>query len=100
MTSVAERASRLLLRFYPEPFRSEYGEDVITFVRARATEPRHSTRVGRLRLLTDVLADGIAGAVREHRAIRARQRTAVHPAHDGAATANVYPPEELMVTLA
>jgi len=97
MTSAAERASRLLLRFYPETFRREYGEDVIEFVRARAAEPRYATAGGRTRLLLDVLADGVPGAVREHRALRAQRRTATpYDAHPPF----TLPPEELMVTLA
>jgi len=79
MTSAAERASRLLLRFYPETFRREYGEDVIEFVRARAAEPRYATAGGRTRLLLDVLADGVPGAVREHRALRTQRAMLTRP---------------------
>ncbi|HEX6050360.1 MAG TPA: ABC transporter permease, partial [Gemmatimonadaceae bacterium] len=100
MMSVAERLSRGLLRLYPRRFRVEYGDDVIAFVRARASEPRYATRAGRLRLTVHVVADGLAGAAREQcSAVLNRHRLPMPAASTAALPSNDDPPEELMVTL-
>ena len=99
--SATERLSRALLRLYPRRFRDEFGDDVIAFVHARASEARYATRAGRVRLVVHVLADGLAGAARERCAtVLNRHRLPVPAAIDAALPSTTVPPEELMVTLA
>ena len=95
-----EWAFEVVLRLYPESFHAEFADEMRAFVQARAAESRYASPWGAAHLWIHVLADGLAGAVRE-RAIARRQR------HDAAPAASVssyplpdaYPPEEIMVTL-
>jgi putative ABC transport system permease protein len=96
---LVERAFEIVLRLYPPAFRREFGDEMRTFVRARLTEPRYASPAGRLRLLAQLLLDGMVGLLREHaRSLRLGPTTAdVVAAHSHADPA---PPEEIMATLA
>jgi putative ABC transport system permease protein len=96
-----EWAFDLVLRLYPRPFRHQFGDEMRSFVRERAAEPRYASAWGGVRLWSHILVDGLAGAAREH---LVALRTATHaPAVAGnrrlSARPDAAPPEELMVTL-
>jgi putative ABC transport system permease protein len=97
--TTAERLSRILLRLYPAAFRAEYGDEVIAFVRSRAAEPRYAAGRGAWQLLGHVLADGLAGAVREQAAAGLRRSAARPRTSDAVLPSTDVPPEELMVTV-
>ena len=93
-----ERAFEIILRFYPAAFRADFADEMRAFVRARASEPRYASLSGAVRLWWHVLADGLAGAVRERAACRrAKPTSALATAPSQAPDAD--PPEEIMVTL-
>jgi putative ABC transport system permease protein len=93
-----ERAFEIILRFYPAAFRADFADEMRAFVRARASEPRYASLSGAAGLWWHVLADGLAGAVRERAAARrARPTSALTTAPSQAPDAD--PPEEIMVTL-
>ena len=95
-----DQVFELILRLYPTAFRRQYGDEMRAFVRARLAEPRYAPPWGRLRLVSHLVADGVAGAVRQQLAARVSfsSPSGATPGRQSPLPDNE-PPEELMPTL-
>jgi len=95
-----ERTFELVLRLYPRAFRDEFGDEMRAFVEARRAEQRHATPWGWVRLWCHLVADGVAGGIREHAAAwSATHARAGAPIVSPALLPETELPEALMVTL-
>jgi putative ABC transport system permease protein len=93
-----DRALEWVLRLYPREFRDRFGEEMRAFVGERTREARYTGRRGRAGLAWHLVADGIAGAIREHIA-RARHPRPERSLLPPSLLPDAERPEDTMATL-